>query len=1454
MEPAGPAAAGGGGSGGSRRQSAVDVLIEHGAHRGRLGSLEAVAAAVSPSDSNLQYSEDFETPGEAPVDPPAAATERRESAVGVLLEHSPQRGRLGSLERVAEAVPSQAASPSDSNLQYSEDFETPGEAPLPSRATPPQEGGRRESAMKVLLEHTPQRGRLDSLGRVAEAVESSAPQAALSDEYDDDFEETPVSPLSDAMPPVQSAAAPEAPKSSTSTVPMELPSAGSLPSRRRGPLTTQREASTPTLEGVAVVAGDASSCSSAPTTPAGGSQAEQAGQPASAATAPLPGLAHTFSILLSDGGGGGQGGNAEIYSIDIEGAQLIDSPRSPAPSNLSMSPAATPISTASAPARPLPGGLSWNMSPGEGSLRSVMSLKIPSRNATASPHATPRTASMHGVSPRPAGPLAREKAERTAALRGRLKKSVSTASMISRMTTAPKKEKRASHVPQASPPLDEPPAKTLSPEAAPIKRASTFKGRARGSTMKSPSSPRAADLDPGPGLSRKASALGAGELKRSGSMRMGTSEGLGVRKTRGGRRSYTLSPSDAPAHLQDQRKTSTYSTADGAGDADKRVPGRSAPMTKIRIDDIRTMEQKVEEKKKGIRSMEAKLETKRAQGERKRVQVELLEQHMARLNSEKCELDAEEARIGVNEMELEAVREAEQHTAAARRQVSLDLNAFEWAAECLERAKRLLKSRREAAATEEENWERVIGATHSRLDVQQEHLEESSQHADARQQELAAAQAAAAERSGGATVTPFEARLQSEQAKLEERQKDLVRRKLRLAQQQQEGEDNSRTIKEQTTLVEKVKRELKWVEQNYKTSREDMRKVHDEWYVERYSMEDDATTKEELEMSLRDTVRKATAVKRHVQQRWYDLNRDATNVRAEVASLRKQLAEYAEEHDKVGRREAELDVKEAVTAAEARRYNQMRKRMQLWQRGLSVAGGEVEAQEQALHPQREDMTAWLEELHWREKEVSGITLFGYDAEAGDKMAHTDNKEARRDAEQPVDVVQGLITTHAENAKQAYLESLSLTRFKKRPVHGPRAASARSGRARSATGQRRAVAPPTEPASLTWHSQEAATEPAVHPSGVEEKAGAVVSPGLLSLTMTMTHPTTPVPMSSSDGSESYRETPGTILSLPPTLPASSPLSFEEGPLAPPLQDTTPTTATSAGDSVAAEPVDPVDDAPPSPQTGHPAFDSMPLETLLSTFGSVMGKLRAFDPNAAPSGEAAADAAYTERFAPEEIAALQESVQRERAVRMKLRTLAHVGNCPLDAPPSGGAHEDRALYLKLTCWWRTARAGLLKRAAEVAAERRALLGKQLDLLTRKCPFVGDAMQQPATGADVTAKLGLLRDTGDLAEAPAGDTAAPMRAIAKGYVETLRGGGARPGTAPAARNAPLLLTTSMPSTAAGKTLPPQKASLVRWTGTPVRATAAARPRPATSGTRKAAPPRPSSGLPRYLEAQYI
>ena len=439
---------------------------------------------------------------------------------------------------------------------------------------------------------------------------------------------------------------------------------------------------------------------------------------------------------------------------------------------------------------------------------------------------------------------------------------------------------------------------------------------------------------------------------------------------------------------------------------------------KVRIDDMRTMEGRVEELRKTVRQLEHKTETKRVLIEKREAGIVLREGEKVQLVREHAEVDQRSCAQGNSEAHHLALLEKE-HLSAHRSEVLQKERHWVTAAE----ARLTSDKKRHCRHQEAFEKEKIISCVE--VEAAREELKVLGAYVSHRhiqmQRDIASVAAAAKKNAEVTKDTPAPMNANRDKVEKEllmERQKRLHRKREAIAGMERDKLEVEKKLKEQTALVEKMIRDVKWAEECCRGERQRLKELQRKYHSESFRLE-----KEEAKViQLNHKFAHSAAIVAHngvtLRQKHYDLDEVANGVKSEVSELRDLLQALTT-------KEAHLEALEATgrknhsIADEAEEHNkENRRRLALWESSLAARRQEYEQNVHQMSPDNEELKLWLEELLWRELEVVGMRV---DVEVPPKA---DVKEYSQDA---VDLVRGIVNTHAESSREHYLQNLTTVR-------------------------------------------------------------------------------------------------------------------------------------------------------------------------------------------------------------------------------------------------------------------------------------------------------------------------------------------------------------------------------------------------------------------------------------------
>ena len=468
--------------------------------------------------------------------------------------------------------------------------------------------------------------------------------------------------------------------------------------------------------------------------------------------------------------------------------------------------------------------------------------------------------------------------------------------------------------------------------------------------------------------------------------------------------------------------------AAAAGSAEGDVVQRLklAVQQKVRIDDVRTMEAKVEESRRAVRQLEHRVEAKRATLERREAGAAEAEALQADVAEQRVQLDAKEAQLEEAATRRAAV-EGEEGRLAARlaceereaRWLRTARRSLEAARERLERRRQgfqLERQAHEARTREEREVLRALGQYVARRKVQmQKDLAEMEEATRARHEVVAQQQPSAA----GSRA----AREKAQRDILDAAGVQLQQLREALAAKEKERLEYAKRLKEQGTLAEKMKREAKWAVEACRAERQKLKDVQAEFHAERFRLEQEEARGAQLELVIENTRAASAQNTAALRQRSMDLDEAAAAVAADIARITAAQDDLVQQERAVARLEAQAEAERSTADREECETIQMQRDLEAWDVDLRLRRDELHIAQDTLAPAQAELDEWLEELLWRETEVVG----GGCAAAAAAQAAADAAVQAPRAEESIDLVAGIVDTHLTAARVTYTQSISTAR-------------------------------------------------------------------------------------------------------------------------------------------------------------------------------------------------------------------------------------------------------------------------------------------------------------------------------------------------------------------------------------------------------------------------------------------
>eukprot|EP00755_Sulcionema_specki_P010640 Sspe_Gene.47023::Locus_23707_Transcript_1_1_Confidence_1.000_Length_3038::g.47023::m.47023 len=410
------------------------------------------------------------------------------------------------------------------------------------------------------------------------------------------------------------------------------------------------------------------------------------------------------------------------------------------------------------------------------------------------------------------------------------------------------------------------------------------------------------------------------------------------------------------------------------------------------------------------------IDLKQIELERKEAAINAAARSNLELAVKKEALEMRAAEFALREQAQLTMDKKERSIVTEERKLERELRSYHRMREHLEASKERFGKRREALT-------KTIAKKAGWIAGWRERVEEMERSAEQRQQRLAADKTEEKARAVARTnsMAKKEMALKKEQAKLATDKAALQKQLEEFRTKEREWAVRERYIKEQQAVVDKIRRELKWKEEDYTTRRCALKALQREYFSTQH---------------LHETLMATIAREKARLNRWkYDLELQSENTREAVQALEadasklaerdralhEQLRGQEEQRQQQCMREAELLSRQAVVEEQAARAAEMEETLNRLEDELARERKGLEEKEATGRRLEGEVGELLEEIRWREGELTGVPAL---RERKGDQAHDEGVE-----QAAIDPAKGLVHLQMAKAKTTYLAALDDHRSK-----------------------------------------------------------------------------------------------------------------------------------------------------------------------------------------------------------------------------------------------------------------------------------------------------------------------------------------------------------------------------------------------------------------------------------------
>ena len=439
-------------------------------------------------------------------------------------------------------------------------------------------------------------------------------------------------------------------------------------------------------------------------------------------------------------------------------------------------------------------------------------------------------------------------------------------------------------------------------------------------------------------------------------------------------------------------------------------------LAKIRVEDIRQAEMKVDDRRRTVRQAESKNENRKAELDRREAAVETCEKRAREIAAKRKDLNSQDSVLSQQEHTYAALEKQQSSIEDEAINITSDstlINVIEdnmTASDAqFERRFHQLQSNQSVRLKSKQQLE---------SEIERIRIEVTNLRADVQENITAATATSAALAS---TIELREVEVRQQQQHISQARKVLESRNTSLEGLEEQWATTDRFLKDKYTLIEKTKRELKWSEDSYTVKRKSLRDLHDEYYSCRYNLEEVHTQYLKVVAQLeRNRISiEQDAVKRRNAS--HDLERDQSQLAEQKTSLLELEKKKKEIKNRLLAEEIKLQKELQGLNGRTTAAVEVMRKLNMWKKEVKDLQSSITNQYDQLSGKEHEMTDWFRSLSWL-----GVQSSNYDV----SLLSPDNLITKSPLQkiQPleaVDLVSGLIQSHARKTKLAYLTSSNL---------------------------------------------------------------------------------------------------------------------------------------------------------------------------------------------------------------------------------------------------------------------------------------------------------------------------------------------------------------------------------------------------------------------------------------------